>query len=83
MRGKKGTDITIEIFREGFEAPRSFTIRRDVVKMASVEGETLSPGYALIRVRAFQERTDEELREALDGLRAENPGGLEGLVIIP
>jgi len=81
MRGKKGTEITIEIFREGFDSPQPFTIRRDVVKMASVEGETLSPGYALIRVRAFQERTDEELREALDGLGAENPGGLEGLVI--
>ena len=81
MRGKKGTEITIEIFREGFEAPRSFTIRRDVVQMASVEGETLSPGYGYLRVRAFQERTDDELREALADLKRENPAGLQGLVI--
>ena len=49
--------------------------------MASVEGETLSPGYGYLRVRAFQERTDDELREALADLKRENPAGLQGLVI--
>jgi carboxyl-terminal processing protease len=81
MRGKKGTEITIEIIREEFEVPRSFTIRRDVVQLASVEGNTLSPGYGYLRVRAFQERTDQELREALAALHAENPSGLKGMVI--
>ena len=81
MRGKKGTDITIEVFREGFEEPQSFTIRRDVVKMASVEGKTLSAGYGYLRVRAFQERTGEELGAALQELGSENPEDLEGLVI--
>jgi carboxyl-terminal processing protease len=81
MRGKKGTEITIEVFREGFEEPKPFTIRRDVVQMASVDGKTLSPGYGYLRVRAFQERTGAELGTALKGLGSENPEGLDGLVI--
>ncbi len=81
MRGERGTEITIEILREGFEEPRPFTISRGVVKVASVKGETLSPGYGYLRISAFQERTDQELRKALEALHAENPAGLEGLVI--
>lgn len=81
MRGKTGTEIKIEILREGVEAPIPFTIRRDVVQLASVEGNTLSPGYGYVRVRAFQERTDKDLTEVLAKLRSENPTGLQGMVI--
>jgi len=81
MRGKKGTEITIDVYREGFEAPRPFTIRRDVVQVATVEGRMLEPRYGLLRVRAFQERTVEELEEALQTLHADTPEGLRGLVI--
>ena len=81
MRGELGTEITIYLWREGFEEPRPFTIRRDVVKMASVEGETLSPGYVHLNVRAFQERTQVELAAALTKLHEENPDGLKGMVI--
>ena len=81
MRGKSGTEITIEVLREGFEAPLPFTIRRDVVQLASVEGDTLSPGYGYLRVNAFQERTEEELREVLEQLHSENPKGIQGMVI--
>jgi carboxyl-terminal processing protease len=81
MRGRKGTEITIDIYREGFDAPRPFTIRRDVVQVASVEGRMLEPRYGLLRVRAFQERTGEELVEALDRLHAEAPEGLRGIVL--
>jgi carboxyl-terminal processing protease len=81
MRGPKGTEISIEIYREGFEAPRRFTIRRDVVQVASVEGRMLEPRYGLLRVRAFQERTGEELQDALEQLHDEAPEGLQGLVL--
>jgi carboxyl-terminal processing protease len=89
MRGKKGTEITIDIFREGFETPQPFKIMRDVVKIVSVSGRMLEPGYAYVRVRTFQERTADDLRKVLadlhdeterfDGLvldMRDNPGGL-------
>lgn len=81
MRGEKGTEISIDVFREDFEKPESYTIRRDVVQMASVEGQTLSEGFGLLRIRSFQERTHSELIEELDEIHSENPEGLSGLVI--
>ena len=81
MRGRKGTEITIEIWREGYEQPRPFTIKRDVVQVASVDGRMLEPGYGLLRIRAFQERTGEELGEVLDDLHEEAPEGLRGMVL--
>jgi carboxyl-terminal processing protease len=81
MRGKRGTEITIEIYREGFSEPQPFTVVRDVVKVVSVSGRLLEPGYGYIRIRAFQERSAEELEKALTKIDEEAGAPLEGLVI--
>ena len=81
MRGKRGTAITIEIFRDGFEKPQAFTIERDVVKVVSVDGRLLEPGYGYVRVRSFQERTAEDLRAELAEITKKNGRPLEGLVL--
>jgi len=81
MRGRKGTQITIEIFREGFEEPRSVEIVRDVVKVVSVSGRMLEPNYAYVRIRAFQEHTIDDLESVLESLHQEVGGDLDGLVL--
>jgi carboxyl-terminal processing protease len=81
MRGRRGTSITIRIFRDGFERPQPYTIERDVVKVASVDGHALEPGYGYVRVRSFQERTSDDLEETLGQVRKEAGGNLQGLVI--
>jgi carboxyl-terminal processing protease len=81
MRGRKGTKITIKIFREGFEKPEPYTIIRDVVKVVSVDGKLAEPGYAYVRVRSFQERTAEDLEYKLADLREENGREFDGLVL--
>ncbi len=81
MRGRRGTDITIEIYREGFSEPQPFTISRDIVKVVSVSGRMLEEGYGYIRIRSFQERTIDELRDALARLHEESEAPLHGLVI--
>ena len=81
MRGKRGTAITIEVFREGFEKPQPFTIERDVVKVVSVDGRLLEPGYGYVRVRSFQERTAEDLHSQLEKLVTQNERPLDGLVL--
>ncbi len=82
MRGRKGSEITIEIYREGFEKPQPFTIRRDVVKIQSVSGKIVEPGYAYVRVRTFQERSVDDLEDLLAELRESNGGReFEGLVL--
>jgi carboxyl-terminal processing protease len=82
MRGTKGSKITIEILREGLEKPQPLTITRDVVKVVSVSARVLEPGYAYVRIRAFQERTIEELQKSLEALHAESGGeAFRGLVL--
>jgi carboxyl-terminal processing protease len=81
MRGRKGTQISIEIYRDGFEEPKMFDITRDVVKVVSVSGRMLEPGYGYVRIRAFQERTSYDLREALEKLHAENGKPFDGVVV--
>jgi len=81
MRGRKGTEITIHIFREGFDRPRPFTVVRDVVQVASVDGRTIEPGYAYVRLRSFQERTADELDQVLQRLAKESPDGFKGMVL--
>lgn len=81
MRGRRGTAITIEVFREGFEAPQSFTIVRDIVKVASVEGRALEPHYGYLRVSSFQERTGRDLRATLQRVRSEAGDRIDGLVL--
>jgi carboxyl-terminal processing protease len=81
MRGRKGTEITIDVFREGFEGPESFVIVRDVVKIVSVSGRLLEPGYAYVRIRTFQEQTVAELKDVLETLHEATEGDFDGLVL--
>ncbi len=81
MRGKKGTSITIHIYRKGFGEPKPFTITRDVVKVVSVSGRMIEPHYAYVRLRAFQERTIHDLDRVLEKLHAESGDPFAGLVL--
>ena len=85
MRGRKGTDITIYIFREGFDEPdKPFTIRRDVVKVASVDGRAPRAGDRL-RTGALLpgEHGLSELRDVLKTPRGRPRAGRssQGLVL--
>jgi carboxyl-terminal processing protease len=81
MRGPKGSRITIRIFREGFDKPEPYTLVRDIVKVASVDGRLLEPRYGYLRLRAFQERTADDLHERLTALTQEAGGRLDGLIL--
>jgi carboxyl-terminal processing protease len=81
MRGPRGSKITIHILRDGFEKPEPYTIVRDVVKVESVEGKLLEPGYGYVRVRSFQERTADDLRHELEKLRGQAGGTFAGFVL--
>jgi len=81
MRGAPGTEITITIMRASFEKPQPFTLQREVIKVKSVKARTLEKGFGYVRLVQFQERTGVDLNKALDQLREENGGSLQGLVL--
>ena len=81
MRGEKGTPVSLAILRNNSPRPMVFNLIRDVIKMKSLKARTLEPGYAMIRISQFQERTGSDFRQALKDLRAASGGGLKGLVL--
>ena len=48
MRGAPGTDVTIAVMREGFERPKSFTLKREIIKIKSVKWKTLDDGFGYV-----------------------------------
>ncbi len=81
MRGKVGTDIILTIIREGEERPLKITITRDIIKVKSVRSRDLGDGFGYLRVSQFQSRTGENLAEAIEKLKKDNDGKLNGLVL--
>jgi carboxyl-terminal processing protease len=81
MRGKPGTDIILTIVREGLDKPIKITITRDIIKVKSVKSRILEPGYAYLRISQFQSKTADNLVDAINKLKKENDGSLDGMVL--
>ena len=81
MRGPKGSKVTITVMRDAFAKPKQFTITREIIKVQSVKYRTLEDGFGYVRLVQFQERTAEDLHDALAQLRKENGGHLKGLIL--
>ena len=81
MRGVPGTSVTLTIMRDAFEKPQPFTLEREVIKVKSVKSKILEDGFGYVRLTQFQERSDEDLGSALDKLREDNGGALQGLIL--
>ena len=80
MRGPAGTQITISILRKGLSGPKDFTITRAKIKIESVKYKVLEEGYGYIRIKNFQDKTSNELKDALNKLETEKDG-LKGLIL--
>ncbi|MDW7772029.1 MAG: S41 family peptidase [Desulfobulbaceae bacterium] len=88
LRGKKGTRVTISIFREGWNEIRDLTLIRDEIPVHSVKTLELEPELFYVRISNFQSNTTRDFRKALrlqdniepvNGLILDlrnNPGGL-------
>ncbi|MBT8361676.1 MAG: S41 family peptidase [Deltaproteobacteria bacterium] len=79
LRGPKGSEVTISIFRDGWQDLKDFTLVRDVIPLQSVKSSFIKPGFAYLRVSNFQRNTTREFKDHLEKLRQEN--ALRGLII--
>lgn len=86
IRGAKGTEVRLTIFRNGDEESREITVRRDIIFVKSVRFEMKEDGIAYIRISRFGDDTEKEfksaVRQTLDNKAAgliidmrNNPGG--------
>ncbi|HEX9666257.1 MAG TPA: MXAN_5808 family serine peptidase [Thermodesulfobacteriota bacterium] len=86
LRGRKGTEVTIYVTREGFPEPKKFRMVRDTINIQSVEAFDLGKGILYVRIRDFQKNTFDSIKEALQNKNGKvkglildlrgNPGGL-------
>jgi carboxyl-terminal processing protease len=78
MRGPKGSQVRLLVYREGWDKPREFKINRDVIKVVSIKSEMLDNEIGYVKIIQFQGQTSDELEKALKGLESK---GMKKLVI--
>ncbi|MFQ5927023.1 MAG: S41 family peptidase, partial [Terriglobia bacterium] len=77
LKGPKGTVVRVKVLREGHDELLAFAITRAEIPRPSVEyAFELRPGVAYVRLRDFNETTQEELSKALDHFDLPNLKGL-------
>lgn len=79
LRGARGTPVELKVARFGVDEPMTFKIVRAEIRINSVPAAYMidkSVGY--VELVRFSERSTEELRTAIDGLRAK---GMKGLIL--
>src|ERR1051326_486401 len=77
LKGPKGTNVHISILRESNDKPLEFNVIRDEIPRNSVDLKfMIRPGIGYMHVSAFNETTEQEVEDALQGF-----GDLKGLVL--
>lgn len=81
MRGRPGSKVTISVKREGKADLIDFTITREDIQIQSVKWSDLGGGYGYVRITQFQERTAQNVDDALSKIAEKNDGVIRGLVL--
>jgi len=81
IKGTPGTKVVLTIDRVEFEQPKDFVLIRQRIRLNPIDKSMPMPGYALIRIKVFTERTERYLKEALVELRKKAGGEIKGLVL--
>jgi carboxyl-terminal processing protease len=78
MRGKKGSEVKLSVYRAGMDRFRDVSLKRETIKIQSVKFEDLEPGFGYVRLTSFNENASEDLKKAIAKLEQKNK--LRGLV---
>lgn len=81
LRGKPGSEIMLSIIREGLTKPLDVRLQREIIRIASVSGRLIEPGYGYLRIAQFQAETGSDLRKRVAQLLKENGGPLNGAIL--
>ncbi len=64
IRGPKGTKVTLNIFRKGWDAPKDFSITRDTISVPSAKLDLIGNDVAVIHLYNFFAPADLEFKKA-------------------
>ena len=80
MRGEPGSKVVVTISRKDQDKPLTLTIVRQEIRVQSVKGKIIEPGYAWLRISQFQEPTLDDMVKKITELYAKEPN-IKGLVL--
>lgn len=80
LRGPSGTKVRVTIARTG-QAPFDVTLTRTVIHVASVKSHLEAGHIGYVRISTFAEKTQHELLAAIDTLKQQAGGRLDGFVL--
>jgi carboxyl-terminal processing protease len=81
MRGRSGTQVTLDILRDGADEPMRFALTRADIHVNTVRSANLGDGFGYIRLTSFSNSTAAELAQAAEELRRESSSDLRGLIL--
>lgn len=81
MRGKVGSTVKLTLERSGLDAPLDLQMKRAAVQVHSVASNLLNNGVGYASISHFSETTTADLERAIGGLKKQNGGSLQGLVL--
>ena len=78
IRGKDGTEVTIQVLRKSSGETQTYTVKRAIVVVESVESRMLDEEMGYIALRAFKDNTYDQFQSAMESLEQQ---GMKGLVL--
>jgi len=79
LKGKRGTQVTVAVFRRGFSELLDFLIVRDVIPTYSIDiAYMVDDSIGYVKVSKFSATTYEEFADAIDKLKEE---GMQKLIL--
>ena len=69
LRGQPGSKTLLTVQRGGAAKPLELTVQRETIRISSVRSRMLEPGYAYVRISAFQADTANDFGRQLDKLQ--------------
>lgn len=76
IKGPKGTEVVLSIFRNGFDDVKEFKIIRDVISIKSVSYEKLDNNLFLIKINSFNGDTNYLFSQAIREVLTQDPDGI-------
>ena len=78
IKGEKGTEVELTVYREGVPEPITVTAVRDEIEIETVTYKMLEGNIGYIAISEFEEKTCGQYEEAIEQLTTE---GMKGLIV--
>jgi carboxyl-terminal processing protease len=84
MRGPPGSEIKLTLKRNGVTTPVNLTLTRQIIQIEDVKSRlfpSASGNIGYIRLASFDEKADEDIRDAVNSLQKQSNGNIHAYIL--